>query len=53
MAAEGTIDEADKDLYLVTDDMQEAMNYIQKHAVVKYGLRKVKPKSKWWLGENK
>lgn len=52
MAKEGTIDEADKKLFLVTDDMQEAMDYIQKHAVVKFGLRKVKPKRRWWLGES-
>lgn len=53
MAFEGTIDEGDKKLYIVTDDMQEAMDYIQKYAVVKYGLRKIKPKRKWWLAEGK
>ncbi len=51
MAQEKTIDEEDKDLMLITDDMHEAMQHIQKHAVVKYGLRKIKPKSRWYLGE--
>lgn len=51
MAQEKTIDAEDKKLFLVTDDMVEAMDYIQKNAVIKYGLRKAKPKRRWWLGE--
>lgn len=51
MIIEQTIDAADKDLMLVTDDLEVAMNHIQQNAVEKFGLRKVKPKKYWWLGE--
>lgn len=51
MADEKTIDIEDKDLMLLTDDMEEAMQYIQQHAVVKYGLQKARPKKRWYLGE--
>jgi hypothetical protein len=38
MVAERTINEEDLNLFLVTDDVQEAMEHIQRHAIVKFGL---------------
>ena len=39
MAEEGTIDPADLHLLLITDDVNEAMAHIQKHAVEQFHLR--------------
>jgi len=53
MIQQKTIDKTDRDLMLVTDSMEEAMEHIQANAVVKYGLRRVKPVQRWWLGERR
>lgn len=45
-----TIDASDLDLLLVTDSIDEAMSHIQKHAVEKFGLRRV-PRRSRILGE--
>lgn len=48
----GTIDQADYDRILVTDDPQEAMERIADAAIRQFGFQwrpRVKPK--WWLGE--
>lgn len=50
MAAYQTIDPADKNLFFVTDDVDEAMAYLQKNSIEKFGLR-VKNKKRWYLGE--
>ncbi|MGH7890440.1 MAG: TIGR00730 family Rossman fold protein [Thermodesulfobacteriota bacterium] len=38
MADEGTIDRLDLELLLLTDSVDEAMTYLQEHAVEKFGL---------------
>jgi uncharacterized protein (TIGR00730 family) len=50
MDEERTIGALDLDLLLVTDSVEEAMAHIDKHAVVRYGLRRVPMKSRI-LGE--
>ncbi len=51
MAEKGTISETDKKLMLLTDDMDEAMQYIQAYIAKNF---KVKPrKSLWWLFEKR
>jgi hypothetical protein len=54
MVAARTINEEDLNLFLVTDDVQEAMEHIQRHAIQKFGLtqRKLFPPSPL-LGERK
>lgn len=51
MANAGTIDEKDVILFHYTDSVEEAIAYIQKNAVEKFGLTKEKIKPKAWLGE--
>ncbi len=52
MRDEGTIDPHDLDLVKVTDDPEEAKEYIRIHAVEKYNLKKYKRKKPlWFLGE--
>jgi uncharacterized protein (TIGR00730 family) len=49
MAAEGTINEADLKLVLLTDDMDEAMEHINKYIKTNYII---KPRKRlWWLFE--
>ncbi len=54
MSANKTIDESDINLFLFTDSIDEATDYIQKNAIEKFGLKKyktpVEPHS--WLGEH-
>jgi uncharacterized protein (TIGR00730 family) len=45
MARERMIDAADLDLLLATDDVQEAVAYIERHAVARFGLRRHRPAS--------
>ena len=52
MQAEGTIQEQDLELLLVTDDIQEAMNHIKTYISSNYDLMK-KRKRLWWLFESK
>ena len=44
MAAEAMIDEPDLNLVTVTDDPDEALHHIERHAVQRFGLR-AKPRS--------
>lgn len=51
MVLKGTISENDKKLILLTDDMNEAMQYIQAYIAKNF---KVKPRKKlWWLLEKR
>jgi uncharacterized protein (TIGR00730 family) len=52
MLAEGTIQEQDLELLLVTDDMEEAMNHIHTYISSNYELKK-KRRRFWWLFEKK
>jgi uncharacterized protein (TIGR00730 family) len=48
----GTISETDLDLFLVTDNLDEAMAHLQTYAVDRFGLRRIQPeRPKWWLFE--
>ena len=52
MAEEGTIDSADLQLLLVTDDLDEAVRHLEQQAVEYFGLRGRRvPKPSSWLGE--
>jgi hypothetical protein len=52
MAAAGTIALPDLDLVLVTDDLDEAIAHLQRHAVEPFGLQKRRaPQPFRWLGE--
>ena len=52
MAVDGTIDLADLELLLVTDDLDEAMSHLARNAVERFGLRPHRlPKPLPWLGE--
>ncbi len=52
MVAHGTVSATDLDLFLVTDNIADAMAHIEHHAIRRFGLtrRRVVPPSKW-LGE--
>lgn len=52
MAEQGTIAKEDLDLVLITDDVDEAMDHIQKYVNQNYKLVQ-KRKPVWWLGEKK
>ncbi|CAG1000462.1 pyrimidine/purine-5'-nucleotide nucleosidase [Flavobacteriales bacterium] len=52
MANARTIDEKDVTLFHYTDSVEEAVAYIQKNAVEKFGLTKEKIKPNAWLGEH-
>jgi uncharacterized protein (TIGR00730 family) len=52
MVASGTISVTDLDLFLVTDNIPEAMAHIEHHAIARFGLRRRKvPPPNRWLGE--
>jgi uncharacterized protein (TIGR00730 family) len=52
MVAEGTITDTDLRLLLVTDDVDEAMAHIQRHAIEAFGLRpRPRARPTRWLGE--
>ncbi len=51
MAKFGTIDANDRSLFLVTDNVDEAMDYIHKNAVVRFGLKKKTFHKNPFLGE--
>ena len=51
MVDEGAVAPSDLDLLKVTDDLDEAMRHIESHTVGSFGLRRIKQRPKWWLGE--
>jgi hypothetical protein len=52
MVTSGTIDAADVDRLLITDDAEVAAGTIRDHAVRRFGLRLMTPrKPRWLLGE--
>lgn len=53
MAESGTISPEDLDLLLVTDSIEEAMNYFKKHAIEQFSLKGRRIKPSWVLGELK
>jgi hypothetical protein len=53
MVAMGTISVTDLDLFLVTDNIPDAMAHIEHHAITRFGLRRRKaPPPNRWLGES-
>lgn len=50
MVADGTIAATDLDLLLVTDDLDEAMRHLERHAIERFGLIR-HPRPSRWLGE--
>ncbi len=54
MKAKGTISDNDTNLFLVTDDIHEAVDYIQKNTITKYNLRPAEKRRPFkWLFEKK
>jgi uncharacterized protein (TIGR00730 family) len=52
MVATGTISVTDLDLFLVTDNVADAMAHIEHYAITRFGLRRRKvPPPNRWLGE--
>ena len=52
MKSKGTISEEDDELFLVTDSVDEAVAYIQKHSIAKFDLQPEKPYKPFkWLFE--
>ena len=51
MTAMGAMGEDDLDLFKVTDDLDDAMQHLETHAVAAFGLRRVPWPPRWWLGE--
>ncbi|TNE81331.1 MAG: TIGR00730 family Rossman fold protein [Bacteroidetes bacterium] len=51
MILEKTIDPEDKNLFLITDDVDEAMQYLKTHSVERFGLRPAKMHRRGILGE--
>src|SRR6185437_7654370 len=44
MLEEGTISESDQKLYIVTDSIPEAINYLKEKSIMAFGLKYMKPK---------
>ncbi len=52
MVTYGSVSQTDLNLLKITDDLDEAMDYLEAHAVKAFGLRRVPwHQPKWWLGE--
>lgn len=48
MLKEGTISPMDEKLYLVTDSVPEAIEYIKEKSILAFGLKYMKPKKPFW-----
>lgn len=48
MMKEGTISANDSSLYLVTDSIEEAINYIKEKSIMAFDLKFMKPKKPFW-----
>lgn len=53
MVEHKTISPEDMKLLFVTDSVPDLVAHIQKHAIKKFGLRKIQYKPKWWFGESR
>ncbi len=52
MVEAGTISEADLQLFMITDSVEEAMAHIEQRSIQPFGLRKTKTlRRRWWFGE--
>jgi predicted Rossmann-fold nucleotide-binding protein len=52
MVKAGTISADDLKLFLVTDDLKEALEHIRKHAIEEFGLQPKAPRASRMLGED-
>jgi uncharacterized protein (TIGR00730 family) len=52
MVVDGTIDVADVDRFILSDDPQEIASQVASVAMKRFGLKRGKPKPRWWLGES-
>jgi uncharacterized protein (TIGR00730 family) len=51
MIDQGAVSPHDLDQLLVTDDLDAAMAHLETHAVKAFGLKRVRRRPAWWLGE--
>jgi hypothetical protein len=52
MVTEGAVSPHDLDLVLVTDDLDAAVQHLERNAVTAFGLRRIPwSRPRWWLGE--
>lgn len=52
MKVKGTISPEDLDLFLITDSVEESVEYLKKNAIGRFGLVHEKPRKRfWWLFE--
>jgi len=51
MVEDGAVSRTDLDLLKITDDVDEAIAHIDTNTVGSFGLRRVKQRPRWWLGE--
>ncbi len=51
MVAEGTIDQADVDRFILSDSPREIATEVAAVAMKRFGLKRGKPRPRWWLGE--
>ena len=51
MVIEQMIEAKDLKLLLVTDDLDEAIAYLDRNALQQFGLRRRARQPSWWLGE--
>jgi predicted Rossmann-fold nucleotide-binding protein len=52
MVKAGTVSASDLQLFLVTDDLKEALAHIRKHAIEEFGLSPKPPTASRLLGES-
>jgi uncharacterized protein (TIGR00730 family) len=52
MVAAGTIDRLDVDRFILSDDPQQIAEQVTSVAMKRFGLKRGKPKPRWWLGES-
>lgn len=53
MVQHESISPEDMKLLFVTDSVADLVAHIEKHAIKKFGLRKIHYKPKWWFGESR
>jgi hypothetical protein len=53
MVQHESISPDDMKLLFVTDSVPDLVAHIEKHAIKKFGLRKIHYKPKWWFGESR
>lgn len=52
MITQGAVAPSDLDLLVVTDDLDQAIHHLETHAVRGFGLKRVRRRARWWLGEH-